>query len=112
MSKLKMMNDFSCHNLLESDSYDQKCNEYATNYSFGKYLNDWECEYSNSVIAVYKTLKDELIKNKYSKLLKDDYYSSYEDYAILMKKRGYKMRTRDVGINNKKFNIPWIKRLL
>eukprot|EP01084_Bolivina_argentea_P279823 478435_1 len=98
----KMMNDFSIYS--SRHIMDEK-QQFSTKFNFGEYINYWEPEYRNSVIPKYNTLKDELLKNKFSKLRKAVYYNLFEECMELMKLKGYKIKAKDIGVNNKKFNI-------
>ena len=101
--KMKMMNDFT-HNS------EMKDNEgYSTNFSFGMYLNYWEDKEDNSVIPKYETLKEELINNKHATITEKQYYGLYKECRALYikkKKEIQLLKAQDIGVNNKKYNVP------
>eukprot|EP01084_Bolivina_argentea_P109335 195433_1 len=94
------MNDFANNN------NDINNNEYSSNFNFGKYLNYWQKGYKNSVKTKYNTLKSELLNNNIAKLSQNDYYGLVKSCIELMRSKGYKITADNIGINNKKFNIP------
>eukprot|EP01084_Bolivina_argentea_P082069 148604_1 len=98
-NKAKLMNDFT--NKCEKD---ENKDEFSSQFSFGMYLNYWEVGYENSVVPLYKTLKDELLTNKIATISVKDYYWLYEKCKMLQQ-RAVVVKAQNIGINNKKFNI-------
>eukprot|EP01084_Bolivina_argentea_P079034 143428_1 len=99
-NKDKMVNDFT-----DSVPHVSRNEIYSRNFSFGKYLNYWEEGYENSVIPIYQSLTNELLNNNIATISKKQYYSLYIECQHLLKLKGYKLRAKYIGVNNKKFNI-------
>ena len=87
---------------------DQNKNQNTTNYDFGEYLNYWQGDKKNSVIAKYSTLREELLSNQYAPMNEIQYYGIYEQ--CLKKYKDYKkihgpLTADHIGVDNKKFNV-------
>eukprot|EP01084_Bolivina_argentea_P259258 437399_1 len=85
---------------------DSKNDDFTTRFNFGVYLNYWQHGFENSVVSVYRTLKDELLNNTIMRLSIENYYQLYEECLQLMKEKGYNIKAQNIGVNNTKFNIP------
>ena len=85
-------NDF----LFESESKADE--EFATGFSFGVYLEYWRKNRPNSVNPKYKTLKQELTRNRYASITKDQYSELKRKCKQILRS---KFIAKDIGIMNK-----------
>ena len=110
--KYKYVNDFAYfvndnHERMRShDSEDDELKgEFVTNFNFGQEFNYWQDGFTNSIIPIYNTLKQELLNNNISKLSKSDYYALYSQCDGLVKAKKHKLLARDIGHRNQTYGI-------
>ena len=79
---LASSNDFVYDAIAEGTEEDHP--QFTNNFDFGMYLEYWRRGRKNSVIPKHKTLKDELLKNKYAPIAQREYDEVYEGTSMLL----------------------------
>eukprot|EP01084_Bolivina_argentea_P111069 198278_1 len=97
--------DHTTTHIAEQQKHTKSTTTNYNNFSCGTAYNF--CSHGeNSISAKHKNLKDELLNNNIHKITDKEYNTLYDECVELHKMRGHKIKAKNVGILNNKWQIP------